>query len=626
MKKVKISKYTKEKNAEAWRKYREENASMSHGRIDNMIYIIKEAWLRQRGLFWSLIVCIITAVAENICLTYTDKAAIELALGPESMGGAIAVCVAFIAGSIMARFFKNEALRYEDYIGKSSLSAYLNDLLIKKKMDIDYEKSENTKLNDLLQKARGATSGIAGQALDVLKENIIALLNFLAFGGILSMLSPAIVLIVGLPCVAGYYINRHKMLWIWNMSDNWQNYDRQLGYVVRAGSDFSAAKDIRLFGMQRWFDKIYKRVLDLRANWYEQQDKWERIHDILELFISSVGNIAAYIYIIFLVINGSIGAGDFILYFNSIFMLYGAVRSWCNNYGAYQWLSNNICYMRDYLDIQSENGSENIPDVSGGVEIEFKNVSYKYPFADEPTIKNVSFVLKKGERLAVVGLNGAGKTTLIKLMCGLYKPTEGEILLNGAPTANMKRDKYFKLFSAVFQDITSLPVTVAENIAGAESDNIDMDRLTFCMRKAGIYEKIQTLPDKENTRLVKGVFEDAVEFSGGEMQKLALAKALYKNAPVLLLDEPTAALDAISEQNMYLSYAEFSKDKSSVFISHRLASTRFCDRIFLIENGVIAENGTHTELMNKNGKYAELFNIQSSYYTDGKIDENDEEN
>ncbi|MDE6745496.1 MAG: ABC transporter ATP-binding protein/permease, partial [Oscillospiraceae bacterium] len=302
--------------------------------------------------------------------------------------------------------------------------------------------------------------------------------------------------------------------------------------------------------------------------------------------------------------------------------------AWCDKFSAYNWLSQNIFYARDYLDIKDNTNrgeGKPVPEDCGNMqcEIEFRNVSYTYFGAEEPTIKNISFKLNKGEKLAVVGLNGAGKTTLIKLMCGLYRPTEGDVLLNGVSVNDYNRDEYFRLFSTVFQDIDVLPVTIAENISGRTTEETDFPKLYDCMKKSGIYGKVMSLPQKENTRLVKTVYDDATDFSGGQMQKLALAKALYKNAPVLLLDEPTAALDPIAEQEMYLSYADFSKGKSSVFISHRLASTRFCDRIILIADGKIAEEGTHSELMKAGGTYAELFAMQSSYYNDEEVDKNE---
>ncbi len=201
-------------------------------------------------------------------------------------------------------------------------------------------------------------------------------------------------------------------------------------------------------------------------------------------------------------------------------------------------------------------------------------------------------------------------------MCPLYilphwAAFKAKVLLNGVNVKEYNREAYFAMFSTVFQDLSFLPVTVAENITMQAKADMDMGRLTKCLQKAGIYEKIQSLPQGLDSRMIRSVFADAVEFSGGETQKLALARALYKGGAVLLLDEPTAALDPIAEQEMYLRYAEFSKEKSSVFISHRLASTRFCDRILLIENGGIAEEGTHAELMQLHGKYAELFDLQS---------------
>ena len=291
------------------------------------------------------------------------------------------------------------------------------------------------------------------------------------------------------------------------------------------------------------------------------------------------------------------------------------IYNFFDSYSGFAWQSENISYTREYEDIpDNTNRGQGEPLPTGECEIEFRNVSYTYFKAEEPTIKNLSFTLHKGERLALVGLNGAGKTTLIKLMCGLYDPTEGEILLNGKPVNVYNRDEYYTLFSAVFQDIEKLPVSIAENISATTYELTDKEKLEKCLKQSGLYDKIESLPDKEKTHIVRALYDDAIELSGGQNQKMALAKALYKNAPILLLDEPTAALDPIAEQEMYLQYADFSKGKASVFISHRLASTRFCDRIILLENGSIAEIGTHSELMEKGGKYAELFALQSSYY------------
>lgn len=212
-----------------------------------------------------------------------------------------------------------------------------------------------------------------------------------------------------------------------------------------------------------------------------------------------------------------------------------------------------------------------------------------------------------------MGANGAGKTTLVKILCGFYEPDEGEVLLNGVNIKEYDRRDYYRLFAAIFQDFSLLAGSVAENVASFER-KIDMDRVRDCIGKAGLDKKIEDLQEGYHTHLVKEVYEDAAEFSGGEMQRLMMARLLYKDSPVMILDEPTAALDAIAESDIYQKYQELTRGKSSVFISHRLASTRFCDRIILLEDGKIVEEGTHEELLARGKAYARLFAIQSRYY------------
>lgn len=622
---IKIKPFTKTKHKRKKAEYWERQARTSHGIRNNLTYVIQEAWSSGKLFLLSSIVIVLTQAAENLSLTYVDKYVVELALGSDSRIKLALLCLMLVLGTRLFRWCWKEGERYEEYVGVFQYNSHFIRKLLWKNMTTDYENNEKAKVNDLLQKARGVTGYIMTTALRTMQKTATSAVNILAFGGILSFLHPILIPIVTIPAIAGYYINRHKMQWIWNMADEWQRFERQLEYIQQAGQRFDSAKDVRIFGMQRWFGNIFQRAFENRLEWYEQQDVWERRHDIAEYLVQVLGNFAAYVFVIWKVANGSISAGDFVLYFNSISMLSESVRQWCDNYSGYRWLSENICYIRDYYDMKEQtNRSKGKPLPTTTCEIEFRNVSYTYYKAEQPTIRNLSFTLHKGEKLALVGLNGAGKTTLIKLMCGLYTPTEGEILLNGIPVNEYHRKEYFQLFSTVFQDITTLPVSIAENIAGSKWADIDKERLYDCLRKSGLYDKVMSLPKQENTRLGRSLYEDATDLSGGQAQKLALAKALYKNAPVLLLDEPTAALDPIAEQEMYLNYAEFSKGKSSVFISHRLSSTRFCDRILLIADGQIAEEGTHEQLMAQNSTYAELFRMQSNYYNDRKDGETDE--
>lgn len=257
-------------------------------------------------------------------------------------------------------------------------------------------------------------------------------------------------------------------------------------------------------------------------------------------------------------------------------------------------------------------------------EIKLENVSFCYPGTERYVLKNINLTLHPKEKLAVVGLNGAGKSTLIKIISGFLDPTTGKVLLNGEDIKNFNRLDYYAMFSAVFQNFSLLAGTVAANVAQDDVD-IDMEKVKKCIEKAGLKKKIKSLKHGYDTNMNRTVFEDAVLLSGGEMQRLMLARALYKDAPFILLDEPTAALDPIAESQMYQKYHEMTKEKSSIYISHRLASTRFCDRIILIDDGMIKEEGTHEELLKKNGEYAKLYAVQSKYYDDEKSEGEEDE-
>lgn len=618
---VKVKKYSRKKKKEDMANYRAEIKTQKYGIVPNLIFAMREIWRADKLLVISCFGFAASLFAVRLADTYFQKYVVELAVtGFERK--LIFMCVGVFLLRELCNHIKTITERYRSFVGSSKAVNHFHTMLLKKCVTTDYENKERCENNNSLNKAlEGA--GVAGNNTPVnLRGSVRHILEFFTYSAILSMLSIWIVPIVVVPALLYFFTERHKMMWIWNMTDNWQVYDRQLGYIKNTGGDLDRAKDVRLYNFKGLLEKAFSRSFKNRYDWYRQQDAWEFRHGCVQNFILSAGKFASYAYVIYLVVSGNIGPGEFVLYFNSIMKLSEATNDWCNNFSGYQWISSNINYVRDYLDMpEKTNRGEGRPLPEGGFEIEFRNVSYTYFGAETPTIDGLSFKIKKGEKLALVGLNGAGKTTVVKLLCGLYDPTEGEILLNGFPVNEYNREEYFTLFSAVFQDISIFAGTVEENVTGAE--NSDREKFFRCMKNAGISEKIESLQSKEKSHLVRGTYDDSIELSGGETQKLALAKALYKNAPMLILDEPTAALDPIAEQQMYLNYTKFAEGKSSVFISHRLASTRFCDRIILLADGKISESGTHSELMKLNGKYAELFNIQSSYYNEQLIINNE---
>ncbi len=284
------------------------------------------------------------------------------------------------------------------------------------------------------------------------------------------------------------------------------------------------------------------------------------------------------------------------------------------NVNALLIFNAQMTQVRDFidLDVMSDDGTQSIDAISPQPRIEFDRISYRYSDETPFIFRDFSLTIESGEKLALVGINGAGKTTLMLLLMGLLEPTEGRILIDGRDHRSFSRKEYYRLFSTVFQDITVFPETIAANIAG--SHHIDHNKLQKVIQLSGFGHFVETLEQKENTALVRDSASSAIDLSGGMNQRMLLARALYKDAPINILDEPTAALDPLAESRMYKEYDAMSRDKTSIFISHRLASTLFCDRIIYLGNGQILEEGTHHDLMNLRGEYYNMYIAQSAYY------------
>ena len=287
-------------------------------------------------------------------------------------------------------------------------------------------------------------------------------------------------------------------------------------------------------------------------------------------------------------------------------------------------LRMNNQYMKlyfDFIDIKNVNYHGTLPiekREDNEYEIEFRNVCFKYPTCEDYVLKNISIKLRIGERLAIVGMNGSGKTTMIKLLCRLYDPTSGEILLNGIDIRKYDYKEYISIFSVVFQDFKLFSFSAGQNVA--TSNEFDKDKVFECLSAAGLGKRILELPKGVDTPLYKDFDEDGIEISGGEAQKIAIARALYKNAPFIILDEPTAALDPIAEFEIYSRFNELVGTKTAVYISHRLSSCRFCDDIAVFHEGEIIQRGSHEELIQAvNGKYHELWYAQAQYYDEKLI-------
>ncbi len=397
-------------------------------------------------------------------------------------------------------------------------------------------------------------------------------------------------------------------------NESYAELDRIFYSFLDIFGDYRTGKEIRIYKEQNLIDSIATSKILTDG---EKTLRKISMHTAkASSFVAILGAVVGFGVYLFIGIKGLLGLfsiGSLVLYCGSFMQIINGIMMMANTFGKLQEIIPLAKRYFEILDTKDEMTYGNkVLDLSGGFEIEFKNVSFKYPGAENYALQNVNLKIKNGEHLAVVGRNGSGKTTFIKLMCRLYDVTDGEILINGVNIKDYTKDSIIKLYSVVFQDFKIFSVSLKDNIC-ANSD-FESDRFYACLENADIKERTEHMPNKENTYLYKDLDENGVEISGGEAQKLALARALYKDAPIVVLDEPTAALDPIAENEIYTRFNTFVQGKTAIYISHRLSSCAFCDKIAVFNNAKLAETGTHKDLLNAGGKYAELWNAQAKYY------------
>ena len=448
-------------------------------------------------------------------------------------------------------------------------------------------------------------------------EILINLFGFLVYLTLLSGLNPLLIFFISAVSIAAFLVNSRISSWSYRHRDEEAECFKQMDYIRDISEQRPAAKDIRIFGLQPWLMQVWDNALDIYRSFLNRRERNNLWIDITALLLTLLRNGAAYAFLIHQTLRQGLPASEFLLYFSAVSGFTQWVTGILERFSQLHRQSMDLSIIREFLDYPEpflfEEGKPLSGISSASCEIRLEDVSFHYPGAASDSLSHISLTLHPGENLAVVGLNGAGKTTLVRLICGFLDPTEGRVLLNGQDIRQYNRRDYYRLFSAVFQDFSVLEASVAENVA-QKVEGIDRPRVQDCLEKAGLSENIACLPRGMETCLGRMVYADGVEFSGGETQRLMLARALYKDAPFLLLDEPTAALDPIAENDIYMKYSQMTAGKTSLFISHRLASTRFCDRILFLQKGHVAEEGTHESLMRQNGGYARLFQIQSRYY------------
>lgn len=535
----------------------------------------------------------------------------------------VVACVGMIMTllNLIKDYFSNQS-----WYNFDKIEYFIKGDYLRKVFKTDYKNMENPLFLDLTERARAATyygRGFNGYC-NRLSEVTYSVLVVIIAGAAIAFVNPIIIVVTSIISFITYRMLDNTMEWSKeSFRDVMAGNNRKHYYFASVTRDFTYAKDIRLFGIDKLINIIWD---DLNVIYFaackKNHDKWIAC----EAKMSSVRllqNIMIYSVLVYMVLQRSMSISNFVLY---IGLTASFATSITDLFSLLVWINMNQLQMDDFRTLMDWKEEE--PDITnnegvltdinlGKYEFTFDNVSFKYPGHDKYVLKNINLTIKAGMKLAIVGANGAGKTTLTKLIMRLYEPTDGQILLNGRNIKEYDRREYQKIFAPVFQDIEIFAFPIWENVSMKKREVTDFDKVIYDLERSGLNKKVNEYDKGIETALLKIFDENGIDLSGGERQRLAMARALYQNRNVLVLDEPTAALDALAEEKMYQEFKSMTEGKTSLFISHRLSSTRFCDEIILFDDGKIAEQGSHDELMAKGEKYFRLYELQSQYYKEG---------
>lgn len=497
--------------------------------------------------------------------------------------------------------------------------------IIRKSITMDYGNREKNSVNKVFGVACEGVGGNWHGAENVMKTVPALMIDFtgmIIFGGAILTVDVRILIVLVFMLVFNLITNSYARKYLNSHMEENTELGRKSNYLRERIRDINSGKDIRIYGMENWFGDVLQSYVDMGKKWQKGVEQHFYLPVASDTVFIALRDGLAYVILIGQALRGEVSLAEFALMMGVISNFSSWMFGFVEDVMALQDANKLVSGIRECLDMEDTflhgTGKKvSKDDLKNPPKIEFRNVSFWYE-ENRKILSHVNLTIEKGKKIALVGGNGAGKTTLVKLLCGFYHPCEGEILVNGVSIEEYDIEEYFKLVGVVFQDIDPIEFTILHNVSGAEKEETDMGRFYDVVKMAGISDKVDSLQQKENTYIKPILNEKGIQLSGGESQKLLLARCLYKDAPMLILDEPTSALDPLAESEIYEKYNSMTENKTSIFISHRLASTRFCDEILFLKDGEIIEQGTHEELVNRKGNYARIYEIQSHYYKEGK--------
>lgn len=590
--------------------------------METLLFMLSTAWREKKLLFLVYAVQLLAQVIPKMLEIILPKFLIdELMLIingeplEEHLYRVLALAGITVGAGLLTNLVQSAMIQLKSVIGEWFVE-YFDFQMAKHTMQMDYEHTENPEALDAMNKAKEGLSWYSGGVTGVLDQMFSIISECVTLCGVIT------VIVLTCPLLLPIQLLALVAITIFNARNNridkeaflkLAKENRMLGYVLWQLADFRYGKDIRLYNSADMMCNKAERHTDGQVEIWKNTERKKRRNSWQMDIINSLRDGLSYFYIGWLAVTGAISIGDFAMCVSCASSLY-----WCLYRAVYaaQDISKRCSYAHRYLEFLKypaamEKGTKPIP--PGEHVIEFSHVSFKYPRSENYILRDVNLVIRPGEHLSIVGLNGAGKTTFIKLLCRLYDVTDGEIRIDGINIKEYTEEEYRKLFAVVFQDYRIFAFSLRDNIAlagEAEDEKIDET-----LKLSGFYEAAHKLEHGLDTTLFKSYDEKGTELSGGQQQKTAIARALYRNSPIVILDEPTAALDPVAEYDIYRQFNTLVGGKTAIYISHRLSSCKFCDRIAVFANDTIQEYGSHEELMRiPEGIYAGLFAAQAQYY------------
>ena len=588
--------------------------------LKNMGFMGRHSWNFARKIYPHIILQTFLQIVQPFVLLYLSKYILDELCGEKRYDVTIRYLCIYASAMIIFNLVPTLIQRHKNVqtlIIDHKISMYNQT----KWLYMDYCNFEDGSLRDLSAKVTGAVDP-RSFAENTVPGFFIDLIQLAGYSYIIASIHPLMIAFLLIVIGANAVVARKCDKIGYEYQTIFSHINRCITYVWLTMASFDFAKEIRINGASKWLRKKYdENTLKYMKNYKEKQRRQLK-YDIIPFFTDMLQTVAVYGYCAYLVITAEITVGSFTVFLGAIAAFYGTLLSFVKRFSGLYMLSGYVDDYKKFLELSEHEGKDR-EIISGSAlpadcgEIEFENVSFKYPNTDRFVLKNINIKIKAGERISVVGYNGAGKTTFIKLICRLYEPTEGKIFLDGIDISTINLADYRERISVVFQDYQLFWMTICDNVAMNRA--VDVERLKNSLKQSGLGEKTEGLKDGIYTHIGRVFDYSGNEFSGGESQKLACARAYYKDAPIVILDEPTASLDAIAETNLYNRFQSIIKNKTSIYISHRLASVKFCDSVAVFADGKLVERGTHSELMSMKGVYADMFSKQAYYYTNENV-------